>query len=89
MGVWYIKAKITKKAVEDFKNSVKIGDRYMYQLPEKEVIKERTAVTRSVEVCVTKKYSFIVTVKELHSKNSAIKTMTYTELFAQKKNIRL
>lgn len=86
----YVIPVIKRSDLEEFKKTVKVGDRYYYDNPLKDdfggedKMDRRSKATRYKKVKVTKKYPFIVTVAYVGQADVKEKAMTYTELFMQK-----
>lgn len=78
----WVKPIITRRVVENFKKSVKIGDKAIYKSIYKDVEK-RTVKPIKEKVVVVEKYPHIVLVVN-PEKPKRIKSMTYIELLLQK-----
>lgn len=74
---------ITVRDLEDFKRSLKIGARFVYESFRKDFV--RGTRVASEKVIVVKKYPHIVELVSLEDPKRSV-TMTYTELLKQRKS---
>lgn len=80
------KEEIRLSDVEKFKESVKIGDKFLRECLTGKVIGERKTVPKYEKVVVVRKYRNFAEVKSVSASAAGpIKTITYTEMFMQRK----
>lgn len=80
-----IRVRMRLSDVEKFKDSVKVGDKFLRECLTGEVIGERKSVPKFEAVEVVKKYRNFAQVKSTSTAAGPIKTMTYMEMFMQRK----
>lgn len=82
------KVRIKRSDVENFKTSVKIGDKFLRECLTREIVKERKSTPQFERVVVVKKYRHLARVKSISSSGPGpIKTMTYTEMLMQRRGV--
>ncbi|WP_143318899.1 hypothetical protein [Clostridium sp. HBUAS56010] len=83
----WVKPIISIKDVENLKKALKVGDRLIYRSMIKEETDERIVIPKSEKVVVVRKYPHLVQVENPQRPGKGIKTMTYTEILFQRREI--